>query len=53
MMLWGAGLWFLFKETRWHKEPEGDMQTFDTPANTGTAGADAAYQPSDTSNPTY
>lgn len=31
MLIWIAGLWFLYKETRWHKEQSGDMSGFDTP----------------------
>lgn len=44
MLVWGAGLWFLYKETHWHKEPQQDTQTFDQPAATG---GDGSYQAPD------
>ena len=31
VFLWGANLWFLFKETVWHKEP-GAVTTAEQPS---------------------
>lgn len=49
MLVWGAGIWFLFKETRWHKElmpGAGGSERFDEPH--AEAGA-SSYQQPDTS----
>ena len=52
MLVWGAGIWFLFKETRWHKEvmPGADgSERFDQPHAEAGAGG---YQQPDTSSTT-
>lgn len=54
MAIWGVGLWFLFKETSWHRENTGDMQTFDEPHAAPSAPAAGSYQaPDPNAAPTY
>lgn len=52
MLVWGAGLWFLFKETSWHKEvmPNSDVERFDQPQ--ADPGAGGYQQPDAPTEPT-
>ena len=48
MFLWGASIWFLFKDTKWHHEAAEGQQGFDQPQ----AAPDNTYQGADVS-PAY
>lgn len=42
--LWLASLWFLFKETKWHKERMESTENFDQPQAEAQTGGDSSYQ---------